>query len=406
MGFLEDLFGRLSPQRPPVDVFGGVQPLDAFGDLMGDGSDALQPITPFGGLDRSFGGFSGGLGSTTSSSPAFWQMPALGGGIGTNRQGAFSSPLPLKSDPISLPSRRAFSTKPPAATTTSTTPTAGTRPSVLRWLPQAQAKAQQYGVPVEMVLAIINNESGGDPNAQSADNPGQGSAKGLMQVMPFHFQPGENPFDPDTNLDKGVKYLASVYKQFGNDPDRAMAAYFGGPSAVRPDGSIATERGDVNITIGKYLSERWRPALAAYRQYLQGQTAAPQTFTTGGQWDHLVPGGQGRVETGGTHGGHPAIDIFAKAGTPIRSPVDGVSSPGQYPLGGNASTLKGSDGRWYYFAHAQAPMLGGAVRKGDIIGYVGNTGNARGTASHLHYAVASNPSFFDVWNGSGDVDPT
>jgi murein DD-endopeptidase MepM/ murein hydrolase activator NlpD len=276
---------------------------------------------------------------------------------------------------------------------------------VLRWLPQAQAKAQQYGVPVEMVLAIINNESGGDPNAQSPDNPGQGRATGLMQVMPFHFQPGENPFDPDTNLDKGVKYLASVYKQFGNDPDKAMAAYFGGPSAVRPDGTIATERGDVNITIGKYLSERWRPALAAYRQYLQGQTAAPQTFRTGGQWDHLVPGGQGRVESGGTHGGHPAIDIFANEGTPILAPADGVSEPGTYPLGGNATTIRGANGRFYYLAHARDPMRAGPIRKGDVIGYVGRTGNAARTSAHLHFAIASDPSAFERFNGSGDLDP-
>jgi murein DD-endopeptidase MepM/ murein hydrolase activator NlpD len=143
---------------------------------------------------------------------------------------------------------------------------------------------------------------------------------------------------------------------------------------------------------------------------VQQRQAAPRppgpVSRTGGQWDHLVPGGQGRIERGGTHGGFPAIDIFAPVGTPILAPTDGVSAPGTYPLGGNASTLRGSDGRFYYFAHAQAPMRGGRVKKGDIIGYVGNSGNARATASHLHYAVASNPDVFDRYNGSGDLDPT
>lgn len=132
----------------------------------------------------------------------------------------------------------------------------------------------------------------------------------------------------------------------------------------------------------------------------------PPATSSGGSWDHLVPGGKGKVERGGTHGGHPAIDIFAPAGTPIYAPADGVSSPGTYSLGGNATTLRGADGRWYYFAHARDAMRGGAVKKGDIIGYVGNSGNAKGTNPHLHYAVASDPSYFNKYNGSGDIDPS
>ena len=140
-------------------------------------------------------------------------------------------------------------------------------------------------------------------------------------------------------------------------------------------------------------------------QTIQQRQQAPGAVRTGGQWDHLVPGGQGRIERGGTHGGHPAIDIFAKSGTPILAPADGVSTPGTYPLGGNATTLRDDQGRWHYFAHALQPMFGGRVREGQVIGYVGNSGNARTTQSHLHYALASDASFFDRWNGSGDLDP-
>lgn len=282
-----------------------------------------------------------------------------------------------------------------------------TRDEVMRWLPQVQAAAGKYGVPVEMVLTVISNESGGDPRAQSAYNPNQGYARGLMQVMPYHFGAGDDPFDPITNIDRGTKFLADMYHRYGQDPDKTMAAYFGGPGAIDAQGNIRRNLGDMNITIGAYLDRKWRPALAAYSARLRGgqAQARPQQPARPGTWDYLVPGGTGRVERGGTHGGYPAIDIFAPAGTPIYAPVDGVSQPGQFRLGGNATTLRGADGRWYYFAHARDPMRGGAVRRGEIIGYVGNSGNARDTASHLHYAVASHPDIFGQRNGSGDIDP-
>lgn len=139
--------------------------------------------------------------------------------------------------------------------------------------------------------------------------------------------------------------------------------------------------------------------------YNQPQPRSLADTTRAGAWDFVVQGGQGRTETGGTHGGHPAVDIFAPEGTPIYAPADGVSSPGLYPLGGNATTIRGDDGRYYYMAHGQRPFVGGRIRRGQIIGYVGRTGNARNTPAHLHYAVASNATYFDRWNGSGDLDP-
>jgi cell wall-associated NlpC family hydrolase len=203
VGFLEDLFGRLSPQRPPVDVFGGVQPLDAFGDLMGDGSDALPPITPFGGLDRSFGGFSGGLGSTTSSSPAFWQMPALGGGIGTNRRGAFSQPLPLKSDPVSLPSRRAFSTKPPTQTTGTTAP--GTAGDIWGVIDEETQGDPQLAQALKLAVQL---ESGGRADAVGD----QGQSYGFYQIyQPAH---GRN-ITPEQSRDprQATRYRLAEFRQ-------------------------------------------------------------------------------------------------------------------------------------------------------------------------------------------------
>ena len=52
-----------------------------------------------------------------------------------------------------------------------TTGLPGVSQNVLRWQPQVQKYAAQYGVPVEAILAIIHNESGGNDKATSANNP-------------------------------------------------------------------------------------------------------------------------------------------------------------------------------------------------------------------------------------------
>ena len=120
----------------------------------------------------------------------------------------------------------------------------------------------------------------------------------------------------------------------------------------------------------------------------------------------VVPGAKANSywTSGGTHGGAPAADIFAELGSPILAPVGGTMRAFSAPLGGNAAILHGDDGRFYYFAHAHGPMTSGRVQPGQQIGQVGQSGNARGTDPHLHYAIASDPSVFDRKNGSGDIE--
>lgn len=108
--------------------------------------------------------------------------------------------------------------------------------------------------------------------------------------------------------------------------------------------------------------------------------------------------------SGGTHGGHPAADIFAPSGSPVYAPVDGTLDSYNVSQGGNAATMTGADGRSYYFAHGKVPFASGPVKRGQIIGQVGNSGNAQFTASHLHFAISSSgPGIFDQRNGSGNV---
>jgi len=80
---------------------------------------------------------------------------------------------------------------------------------------------------------------------------------------------------------------------------------------------------------------------------------------------------------------HQGIDIIAPMGSPIVAPFDGVASSGAGVLGGNTVIVRGPLG-WVYNAHLSAfsPHSNGSVHAGDVIGYVGATGDA--TASHDH----------------------
>jgi murein DD-endopeptidase MepM/ murein hydrolase activator NlpD len=97
---------------------------------------------------------------------------------------------------------------------------------------------------------------------------------------------------------------------------------------------------------------------------------------------------------------HQGIDIFAGEGTPVLAVDDGQVRFALDPLGGNAFYLVAGDGTTYYGAHLSG-YVGGAPRAvlaGDVLGYVGHTGNAQGTPSHLHFEV--HPA-----GGAGAVDP-
>ena len=89
---------------------------------------------------------------------------------------------------------------------------------------------------------------------------------------------------------------------------------------------------------------------------------------------------------------HAGVDIFAARGTPVRSATLGiVASVRDAGLGGRQVWVLGPGRERYYYAHLEdwAPGLraGDVVLAGDQIGEVGDTGNARGTPTHLHFGI-------------------
>lgn len=88
---------------------------------------------------------------------------------------------------------------------------------------------------------------------------------------------------------------------------------------------------------------------------------------------------------------HLGTDVFAPYGTPVRAPVDGIAKSANGGLGGLTVKVYMEDGTYFYLAHLsglpEGFTDGMAVKTGDIVGFVGDSGNARGTPPHLHIGI-------------------
>jgi len=84
---------------------------------------------------------------------------------------------------------------------------------------------------------------------------------------------------------------------------------------------------------------------------------------------------------------HQGNDLYAPLGTPIVAPVDGFLEQVVGTIGGYQFNLTGDDGHLYIGSHMHEFAAAGYVQAGDVIGYVGDSGNARGSRPHLHFEV-------------------
>lgn len=89
---------------------------------------------------------------------------------------------------------------------------------------------------------------------------------------------------------------------------------------------------------------------------------------------------------------HKGVDIFAKEGANVCSPISGLTvCCGQINMGGNIVLILGPKWRFHYFAHLKeikTPVFSW-VDRGELIGTVGTTGNAMGKPPHLHYSIGT-----------------
>ncbi|WP_394938855.1 peptidoglycan DD-metalloendopeptidase family protein [uncultured Ilumatobacter sp.] len=85
---------------------------------------------------------------------------------------------------------------------------------------------------------------------------------------------------------------------------------------------------------------------------------------------------------------HQGVDMIAPRGIPIYAVTSGFATFKTNRLGGNAASLLGDNGNRYYYAHLDS-YVGESriVFQGDVIGYNGDTGNARFSTPHLHFEI-------------------
>lgn len=97
---------------------------------------------------------------------------------------------------------------------------------------------------------------------------------------------------------------------------------------------------------------------------------------------------------------HEGVDIFASRGTPVTSTTRGVvASVRDGGLGGRQVWVQGPALERHYYAHldgwAEGLSRGDVVLPGDLLGFVGDSGNARGTPTHLHYGIYGSGGVLD-----------
>jgi soluble lytic murein transglycosylase-like protein len=146
-----------------------------------------------------------------------------------------------------------------------------------------QSTAARHGVDANLVRAVIETESGGNPSAVSRKG-----AVGLMQLMPTTaLELGvKNMYSASENLEAGVRYLHTLIDRYGGDLDKALAAYNAGAGAVDRAGGVPHYRETVDyvkkVTNNYFAADAGKPTggLSAPHSGILGPATSIATNTT------------------------------------------------------------------------------------------------------------------------------
>ena len=180
---------------------------------------------------------------------------------------------------------------------------------------------------------------------------------------------------------------ADLYKQQSNGTEHLLSS----------DTNAAQFAMDIDEA-GSYIL-RLQPELARTGEYSLSIAVGPSVgFPVSGT--KAKPGSFWGASREGGKRSHEGIDIFAPKGTPAVAGADGViTGVKEGGIGGKVVWMRPEGKNYYlYYAHLDKQLVqeGQTVKKGDVVGTVGNTGNARTTPSHLH---------FGIYTTNGAIDP-
>ena len=148
--------------------------------------------------------------------------------------------------------------------------------------------------------------------------------------------------------------------------------------------SLAKIAGIYDVTISELLSANTIPNPDLIRV---GQEIAVPGVS---RWRCPVPNGAFINDWGFPRSGgrtHKGTDIFAPRGSDVVAPVSGEAEQIDGTIGGLQVRLWGDDGHVYWLTHLDSFAKGGRVNAGDVIGFVGDSGNALGSQTHVHFEI-------------------
>jgi murein DD-endopeptidase MepM/ murein hydrolase activator NlpD len=185
------------------------------------------------------------------------------------------------------------------------------------------------------------------------------------------------------------------------------------PPSVRPHDELTTERHDTPASSIAPVATSGRPADAALTTPATGAGAASELRGR----DLRVPidganiaAWKGNFEQRRGERGHEAVDILAPRNTPIHAVEDGtIARLFESKAGGHTIYQFDPTRRFaYYYAHleryADGLAEGKTIARGDVIGYVGTSGNAPKNTPHLHFTIFELTDAHHWWEGR-PIDP-
>jgi len=240
------------------------------------------------------------------------------------------------------------------------------------------------------IQTLVETSSGGDPGTEGRHQS--------IQVLDLHVVVAHGGLPANSEIVIG---RADAYAQYEKDTSTVTIPKPG----PQPDNSKTTTS-KTTTNPEKSAGSQNSGGVEKIPPGLQPKiTRKGHVFPVYGQAWFSDSYGSPRADTGWHHG----IDIFAPMGTPLLAVADGtVFSVGWNNLGGNRLWLRDKDGNEFYYAHLSAfsplALNGLKVKAGAVLGFVGNSGDAITTPTHLHFEAHPAALLPFGYDGSA-VDP-